>query len=264
MPKLKHPKLKALKRRKRGVPVGGERPARKGIYILPNLFTTAGLFAGFFAIVQASKGNYEAAAIAIFIALVIDGLDGRIARLTRTTSDFGSEYDSLSDMISFGLTPALVLYDWTLHLRGKLGWLVAFIYVAAVALRLARFNTQKAHDKRYFQGLPCPAAAAMAASLVWVVTNYEQRGEDWLMVTLVFTVLAALAMVSNIPYRSYKDLDLKGRVPFVVLLIMVLVLVVISFDPARVLFAMSLLYFLSGPVSGVMFYRKKRRAQKKA
>jgi len=264
VPKVTRPKIKPLKRRRGGgralsVP---ERPARgrKGIYILPNLFTTAGLFAGFYAIVQATKGHYEPAAVAIFIAMIMDGLDGRVARLTHTASDFGTEYDSLTDMVSFGLSPALVIYEWALYSRGKLGWLAAFLYVAAVALRLARFNTQQHHDPRYFQGLPSPAGAALVAATVWVIDSYGMPGEGWGLAALVFTILVAGAMVSNLPYRSFKDLDLKDRVPFVALLAVVLILVVVSFDPPRVLFLIFALYFLSGPLTGLGRLRRGRAA----
>lgn len=262
MPKVKRPKIKPLKRRRGG---GGalavaEPPARtrKGIYFLPNLFTTAGLFAGFYAIVQATKGHYEAAAVAIFIAMLMDGLDGRVARLTHTTSDFGTEYDSLTDMVSFGLSPALVLYEWALYARGKLGWLAAFFYVAMVALRLARFNTQQHHDPRYFQGLPSPAGAALVAATVWVMDAYGITGERWSAAAVGFTLLVAAAMVSTLPYRSFKDLDLKDRVPFVALLAVVLTLVVVSFDPPRVLFLIFALYFLSGPLVALARLRRRK------
>jgi CDP-diacylglycerol--serine O-phosphatidyltransferase len=241
-----------------------DKPGRKGIYILPNLFTTAGLFAGFYAIVQATKGHFEPAAIAIFVAMIMDGIDGRVARMTNTTSDFGSEYDSLADMVAFGLSPALVLYEWALSGQGKLGWLAAFIYVAAVALRLARFNTQQVHDKRYFQGLPSPAGAAIMAGWVWVIDSYGMAGADWRIPTLVLTVLAGLAMVSKIRYRSFKDLDLKGKVPFVAILLVVFVFVLVSLDPPRVLFAIFFLYFLSGPIiTLIQLQRRQRRAHRR-
>ncbi len=223
------------------------RPGRKGIYILPNLFTTGGLFFGFYAIVQATKGDFENAAAAIFVAMIMDGLDGRVARLTNTTSDFGKEYDSLVDVISFGLTPALVMYEWALRGNGKLGWLSAFLYVAATALRLARFNTQETADKRYFQGLPCPAAAAFMGAWVWALDSSGLQDLGTGPLSLLVTVALALAMVSNLPYKSFKDFDLKGRVPFVALILLVLVFVLISSDPPRVLFALFLSYALSGP-----------------
>lgn len=243
--------------------IPAKRVGRKGIYILPNLFTTASLFAGFYAIVQANKGQFETAAIAIFIAMVMDGLDGRVARLTSTSSDFGVEYDSLVDMISFGLTPALVMYEWALMHTGKLGWLVAFLYVAAAALRLARFNTQKVRDKRYFLGMPSPAAAALLAAFVWVMDTHGVQGRGMQGLALMLTFATAAAMVSNIRYRSFKDLDLKGKVPFVALLIVVLVFVLIAFDPPRVLFVLFCGYFLSGPFNGLVNRLRKRRAAKK-
>jgi len=235
-----------------------EKRSRKGIYILPNLFTTACLFAGFYAIVQATKGNFELAAVAIYIAMILDGLDGRVARLTHTTSDFGSQYDSLADMVAFGLSPALVVYEWALAGRGKLGWLAAFIYVAAAALRLARFNTQQVTDKRYFKGIPSPAAAALIAGLVWVVDSFGIQGGEVDVPVLVFTVVVALAMVSNISYRSFKDLNLKDKVPFVALLAVVFVFVLVSFDPPRVLFTGFLVYFLSGPLFTLFRIRRKK------
>ena len=235
---------------------------RKGIYILPNLFTTAGLFAGFYAIVQATKGDFATAAIAIFIAMVMDVLDGRVARLTSTSSDFGIEYDSLVDMISFGLTPALVMYEWALTHTGKLGWLVAFLYVAAAALRLARFNTQKVIDKRYFQGLPSPAAAALLAATVWTMETYGLQGKGMQGLALVLTIAAAAAMVSNVRYRSFKDLDLKGKVPFVALLALVMGFVLIAFDPPRVLLVLFCGYFLSGPIMSLLAARRRQRARR--
>ena len=223
-----------------------QKTPRKGIYILPNLFTTAGLFAGFYAIIQATKGNYEEAAIAIFIAMIMDGLDGRVARMTNTFSDFGAEYDSLADVIAFGLAPALVVYELSLHNLGKIGWLAAFFYVAMAALRLARFNTQKSQDKRYFHGLPSPAAAALLAAWVWVIDDYQLSAvwHNWVCMALVIT--AGAAMVSNLNYRSFKDIDLKNKVPFVALLAVVLVFVLIAFDPPRVLLILALAYFVSG------------------
>lgn len=235
------------------------RPGRRGIYILPNLFTTAGLFFGFFAIIQATKGRFELAAMAVFISMIMDTLDGRIARMTNTTSDFGVEYDSLADVIAFGLTPALVAYEWILGGMGKLGWLAAFVYVAATALRLARFNTQKVTDKRFFQGLPCPAAAAVIAAWVWMMYEYELQGAAVSWMTWVITVSTAVAMVSNIRYHSFKNLDLKGKVPFVKLFVVVLAFVLIALDPPRMLFLIFFGYFLSGFFQ--RFFMKKRRVR---
>jgi CDP-diacylglycerol--serine O-phosphatidyltransferase len=241
-----------------------EKKPRRGIYLLPNLFTTACLFMGFYAIVAAMSDRFESAAIAVFIAMVMDGLDGRVARLTNTQTDFGAEYDSLADMVSFGLAPSLVIYEWALYSMGKLGWLAAFIYTAGAALRLARFNTQASTgEKRYFQGLSSPAAAAIVVGMVWVGSDYTQVGSDWRLPALAVTLMVGLLMVSNVRYRSFKDLDLKGKVPFVTLLAVVMVFVFISIDPPQVLFAVFVLYGLSGPVVTLLTIRK-RRAEKLA
>ncbi len=221
---------------------------RKGIYILPNLFTTAALFAGFYAIVQAMNGQFEYAAIAIFIAMIMDGLDGRVARWTHTESDFGAQYDSLSDMVSFGLAPSLVMYEWALSGLGKLGWLAAFLYAAAAALRLARFNVQSGGDSRYFIGLPSPSAAALIAGLVWVLHAYGVPGKEVSFIALGFTVFAALSMVSNIRYHSFKHINVKDRVSFVAVIAVVLIFVLISLDPPQVLFMIFLGYAVSGPL----------------
>ena len=237
---------------------------RRGIYLLPNLFTTAALFAGFYAIVAATKGHFETAAIAIYVAMLLDGLDGRVARLTNTQSDFGAEYDSLADMISFGLAPALVMYEWALSGMGKLGWLAAFIYTASAALRLARFNTQVGiSDKRYFQGLASPAAAAIVAGMVWVGDIYVPDGPVLQYTSLVMTLAAGLLMVSNVRYHSFKGIDLKGKVPFMAMLIIVAVFVLVTYDPPSVLFSIFLVYALSGPVMTLVQLRK-RRAERKA
>lgn len=236
-----------------------EKKRRRGIYLLPNLFTTGCLFAGFYAIVAAMTDRFEPAAIAIFIAMIMDGLDGRVARLTNTQSAFGAEYDSLADMISFGLAPALVVFVWALSDLGKLGWLAAFVYTAGTALRLARFNTQVGRaDKRYFQGLASPAAAAVMAGLVWVGHGYALEGRVISIVALVVTVLMGILMVSNVRYRSFKDMDLKGRVPFVAILVVVLVFVLISIDPPQVLLGIFALYALSGPVVTLVTLRRRR------
>lgn len=228
----------------------------RGIYLLPNLFTSAALFAGFYAIVQAMNFNFEHSAIAIFIAMVMDGLDGRVARMTNTTSAFGAEYDSLSDMVSFGVAPALIMYVWALKPMGKLGWIAAFIYCACAALRLARFNTKLEdanQDKRYFQGLPSPAAAALLAGFVWVAYEYDLDGREiffgalqmkWMAWGL--TVFAACSMVSDLKFYSGKDINLKQSVPFVAVLAIVLAFVLISYSPPEVLFTIVLVYALSG------------------
>ncbi|WP_221797005.1 CDP-diacylglycerol--serine O-phosphatidyltransferase [Oceanobacter mangrovi] len=220
----------------------------KGIYLLPNLFTTAALFSGFYAIIAAMNGHFEKAAVAIFVAMILDGLDGRVARLTNTQSDFGAEYDSLSDMVSFGMAPALVAFSWALQDLGKVGWVAAFVYAAGAALRLARFNTQLAvADKNFFTGLASPSAAALVAGTVWMFSDAGVPGSDvaWLMAVLV--PVAGLLMVSNVRYHSFKGLDLRGKVPFVALLAVVLVFVVVSIDPAKVLLLFFFVYSMSGP-----------------
>jgi CDP-diacylglycerol--serine O-phosphatidyltransferase len=236
---------------------------RRGIYLLPNLFTTAALFAGFFAIVQGMNGHFEMAAEAIFIAMVLDGLDGRVARLTHTQSAFGAEYDSLSDMVSFGAAPSLVIYEWSLRGMGKLGWLAAFIYCAGAALRLARFNTQLGvADKRWFTGLPSPAAAALLSGLVWVLhAEYQVDGVAVQWLVWCVTVFAGLSMVSNVRFYSFKDLNLRRSVPFWAVLLVMLGFVVITLDQARVLWTFFLLYAASGYVMEA--YRWTQRLRRK-
>jgi len=222
---------------------------RRGIYLLPNLFTTAGLFSGFYAIVASMNERYIEAAVAIFIAMVFDGVDGRVARMTNTESEFGAEYDSMADIVSFGMAPALVMYNYALADLGKLGWLAAFIFVAGGALRLARFNTNLGSaDKRYFQGLAIPSAAAVVAGLVWVGTEYGIDGADIGSFAALVTIAAGLLMVTNFRYHSFKDVDWKGRVSFVVILVIVLAFVIVATQPSLVLFAIFFLYALSGPV----------------
>lgn len=223
---------------------------RRGIYLLPNLLTTAGLFSGFFAVVSSMNGRFEAAAVAIFVAMIFDGLDGRVARITNTQSEFGAEYDSMADMVSFGVAPALVAYNWGLAELGKLGWLAAFVYVAGAALRLARFNTQVGiADKRYFQGLASPAAAALVAGLVWVGVEYDVNGHDYGLFVALLTSAAGLLMVSNFKYNSFKEVDWHGKVPFVALLLIMLIFVVVATEPALVLFVVFMLYALAGPIN---------------
>lgn len=228
----------------------------KGVYILPNLFTTASLFAAFYAIVQATVGNFENAAVAIIVAAILDTLDGRVARLTNTVSDFGKEYDSLVDLVSFGLAPALILFEWGLQALGKSGWLVAFLYVATTALRLARFNTMESPSKRYFQGLPCPAAAVLVAASIWTANTYMLSDPVFRGIAMVVMAALSFAMVTSLPYRSFKDLDLKHRVPFIFVLGLVLVFVLISFDPPLVVFIIFLAYALSGPVEWALLQKK--------
>ncbi|HQV89509.1 MAG TPA: CDP-diacylglycerol--serine O-phosphatidyltransferase [Nitrosomonas sp.] len=231
------------------------------MYLLPNLFTTAALFAGFYAVVQAMNENFEYSAIAIFIAMVLDGLDGRVARLTGTQSEFGAEYDSMSDMVSFGVAPALIAYEWALKDMGQWGWIVAFIYCACAALRLARFNTNIAVvDKRFFQGLPSPAAAALIAGLVWVTINFQVQGNDISWLACIVTLFAALTMVSNIPYYSGKEINLRRRVPFFTILLLVLFFfVLIPSHPPLVLFCLFVAYGLSGYIIKLWRFGKNKR-----
>ncbi|HTH94826.1 MAG TPA: CDP-diacylglycerol--serine O-phosphatidyltransferase [Rhodocyclaceae bacterium] len=222
---------------------------RRSIYILPNLFTTANLFAGFYAIVQAMNENYEYSAVAIFIAMVLDSLDGRVARMTHTQSEFGVEFDSLCDMLSFGAAPALIIYEWALKGMGKLGWIAAFVYCAGAALRLARFNTNVGTvDKRFFQGLPSPAAAALVCGFLWVLNDFGQSGHDVRWYACALTMFAGLTMISNVPYWSGKDINLRRSVPFIVVAAVALSFALISFYPPGVLFGLFLLYAASGYV----------------
>lgn len=224
---------------------------RRGIYLLPNLFTTAALFAGFYAIIAAMKGMYGDAAIAIFIAMLADGLDGRVARLTNTASAFGAEYDSLSDLVAFGVGPAVISYTYALISFGKLGWLMAFFYTAATALRLARFNVHvddEDQDKAYFQGMPCPSAAAVVVSTMWLAHIYGLHGFFANIILAVVTMYVAIMMVSNIPFYSFKTFDFRGKVPFVAILVVVLIFMAISIDPPSVLFISFAAYAVSGPL----------------
>jgi len=236
----------------------------RSIYLLPNAFTTAALFAGFYAVVQAMNGRFEAAAIAIFVAMVLDGMDGRVARLTNTQSSFGEQYDSLSDMTSFGVAPALVMYEWMLQGLGRWGWLAAFVYVAGAALRLARFNTNLGVvDKRFFQGLPSPAAAALVAGFVWLAVDNKLSVQEGLLAWAAFaiTLYAGIAMVSNAPFYSGKTFALGRSVPFWTILVVVAVFVFISSDPPIVLFGLFVLYGLSGWVIWAWRWNKARRLQ---
>lgn len=227
----------------------------KGIYLLPNLVTTAALFSGFFAILAGMNGQFEKAAIAVFVAMILDGLDGRVARWTNTQSEFGEQYDSLSDLVSFGLAPALVMYQWALvSMRdtsvawGKLGWMAAFIYVACAALRLARFNAQIDEvDKRHFVGLPSPSAAGIMVGMIWMLHDLELSGKSFEIAALFMSIFAGLLMVSNLKYNSFKDFDLKGKVPHLTILGVVLVFALVQVDPPKVLFAVFFIYALSGP-----------------
>lgn len=237
------------------------KPTRRGIYLLPNLLTTAALFAGFYAIVQAMNGRYELAAVAILVAMILDGLDGRVARLTNTQSAFGAEYDSLSDMVSFGVSPALVMYSFALKDMGKLGWIAAFVYCAAAALRLARFNTMLAvQDKRWFMGLPSPAAAALVAAFVWLMVDNQITGIEARWLAWSITLFAGLSMITNLAFYSGKDFNLKRSVPFVVIVLVALGFSLISLDPPIVLF----LLFLAYGLSGYVLWLKRRLNRKKA
>ncbi|WP_226666256.1 CDP-diacylglycerol--serine O-phosphatidyltransferase [Microbulbifer aggregans] len=230
------------------VSASGKKVRAKGVYLLPNLITTGALFSGFYAIIAGMNGNFEAAAIAIFAAMILDGLDGRVARLTDTQSAFGVQYDSLSDMVSFGLAPALVVFNWGLGPLGKLGWAAAFLYAACAALRLARFNTQvDTVDKGVFIGLASPTAAAIVASMVWAGHEIEVGAGLGIVAALV-TVAAGLLMVSNFHYSSFKKLDFKGRVPFVMMLAIILVFSLVTIDPPRVLLVLAVIYTFSGPL----------------
>ncbi len=223
---------------------------KRGIYLLPNLLTTAGLFSGFYAIVMSMNGHFEPAAIAIFVAMIFDGLDGRVARITNTQSEFGAEYDSMADMVSFGLAPALVAYNFGLTDLGKIGWLAAFIYVAGAALRLARFNTQVGvADQRFFQGLASPAAAAVVAGFVWVCIDHDINGNDYGIIVAIVTGIAGLLMVSNFKYNSFKEVDWHGKVPFVALLVIMMIFIIVATAPSLVLFLVFLLYTIAGPVN---------------
>ena len=230
------------------------RPRRKGIYILPNLFTLAALFGGFYAIVMAMNGRFEQAAYGVFSAMVLDSLDGRVARMTNTQSTFGEQMDSLSDMVSFGVAPALVMYAWSLRGLGKLGWLAAFVYCAGAALRLARFNTNiEVVDKRYFQGLPSPASAALVAGFIYLMDDLRFEGTDLRWASWVITVFAGLTMVTNVPFYSFKQVNFRKSVPFIAIFLIVLAFVAVSSDPPKVLFILFVVYGLSG--YGVFFWR---------
>jgi CDP-diacylglycerol--serine O-phosphatidyltransferase len=227
------------------------RPRRKGIYVLPNAVTLAALFAGFYAIVMAMNGRFEAAAIGIFCAAVLDGLDGRIARMTNTQSAFGEQMDSLCDMVSFGLAPALIVYEWALKGLGKIGWITAFIYCAGAALRLARFNTNiGVVDKRFFQGLPSPAAAALVVGLIFVMEDSGLRNAfkiDWLAWTAFgVTMFAGLTMVTNLPYYSFKVVGGRRTVPFIVIVAVALGIAAVSVHPPIALFSLFCAYGVSG------------------
>ncbi|NLJ11472.1 CDP-diacylglycerol--serine O-phosphatidyltransferase [Denitrificimonas caeni] len=244
----------------------GRKVRHRGVYLLPNLFTTANLFAGFYSIMCSISGDFTMAAAIVFVAMVLDGLDGRVARITNTQSAFGAEYDSLSDMVAFGLAPAIMAYQWTLSELGNVGLTIAFIYVACAALRLARFNTQiGVVDKRWFVGLASPAAAGVVAGVVWALSDNGVGAVDLAFVLIIlFAVLVAavgMLMVSNVKYYSFKDFDFKGRVPFVAILVVVLAFAVVFSDPPRILLLLFLVYALSGPVQYVLHMRSRKNSQ---
>ncbi|MBV8123077.1 MAG: CDP-diacylglycerol--serine O-phosphatidyltransferase [Burkholderiaceae bacterium] len=239
------------------------RPRRKGIYILPNLFTLAALFGGFYAIVMAMNGRFEQSAYGVFCAMVLDSLDGRVARMTNTQSTFGEQMDSLSDMVSFGAAPALIMYEWMLRGLGKLGWIAAFVYCAGAALRLARFNTNLAVvDKRFFQGLPSPAAAALVVALIWVAEDAVQGGAlmpGWMpWVAFSVTLYAGLTMVTNAPFYSFKDITFKRSVPFISIVAIALGIAAINIDPPVVMFLLFCTYGVSGYV---VFFIKRAKGK---
>lgn len=231
------------------------RKRSKGIYMLPNMITLAALFGGFYAIVMAMNGRFDLATVGIFAAMVLDSLDGRVARLTNTQSAFGEQMDSLSDMVSFGAAPALVAYVWVLKDVGRWGWIAAFVYCACAALRLARFNVNTGVvDKRYFQGLPSPAAAALVAGFIWLATELELDRSAVTWPVVVLTLYAGLTMVTNVPFYSFKDLSLKKSVPFAAIVLVALGIAVINIHPPTVLFGIFVIYGLSG--YAVYFWRK--------
>ncbi len=237
----------------------------KGIYLLPNLFTVGGLFFGFYAIIMALRQDFTMASIMIFLAMLLDGLDGRIARMINAQSDFGAELDSLADMASFGVAPALLLYAWVLYPLGKTGWLVAFIYMACTALRLARFNVRNAYstNKAFFQGLSTTAAAGCIASLVWLCHHHAWSGKLLSYAVVILTLCIAFLKVSTIAFRSFKDINYQGRVPFTAVLCVVLVFALITFDPPDILALLFWGYAISGPISSVHRFFKRRRARRR-
>ena len=235
----------------------------RGIYLLPNLFTTGAMFAGFYAITSAINGQFEQSAIAIFVAMILDGLDGRVARMTNTESEFGVQYDSLSDMVSFGVAPGIIMYLWALNDLGKLGLFAAFVHTAGGALRLARFNTQvEVADKRYFQGLPSPAAAAILAGGLWLSLEYNYDVESIKYIALVMTIATGLLMVSNFRYSSFKEIDLKGKVPFVVAIIVMLAIGFVMTQAETMLFLIALAYAVSGPLLTLLALKERRKNRK--
>lgn len=239
---------------------------RRAIYLLPNLLTTGALFAGFYAIIGAIDGNYARSAVALFIAMALDGLDGRLARLTHTESEFGKQYDSLSDLVAFGVAPALIVYQWGLvrlgefgWIWGKLGWLAAFMYAVSAALRLARFNVNPRHlDRRFFEGLPSPSAAGLVVSLVWLATELGWADGAALAVACALTTMAGLLMISRLAFFSFKELSPRGRIPFTYIFLVPLTFVLIALNPPAVIFAMACLYAASGPAIAAWRWQRRR------
>jgi CDP-diacylglycerol--serine O-phosphatidyltransferase len=237
----------------------------RGIYLLPNLFTVGAMFAGFYAIVAATHYAFDTAAIAIFVAMVLDGLDGRVARLTQTQTEFGAQMDNMSDMLCFGVTPALVLYEWSLSGVGKVGWLAAFIYTVCTALRLARFLSMDDHDnKRFSRGITTTAAAGFVASVLWFCTAHNITGDSIKTIVLIMTIGVALLKVSTIPYRSFKDFDARDKIPFLAVVLIVLVLAFVALDPQDVFLTVFGVYVLSGPVTSIksLFLKRKMKSKK--
>ncbi|WP_234265888.1 CDP-diacylglycerol--serine O-phosphatidyltransferase [Hydrogenophaga sp. NFH-34] len=227
--------------------VDAPRRPKKGIYMLPNMITLAALFGGFYAVVMAMNGRYDLATTGIFVAMVLDSLDGRVARMTHTQSAFGEQMDSLADMVSFGAAPALIAYEWTLRDLGRWGWIAAFVYCACAALRLARFNVNTGVvDKRWFQGLPSPAAAALVAGFIWLMTDTEVPANEVTWIMFCLTLFAGLTMVTNVPFYSFKDLSIKKSVPFAAIVLVALGIAVINIHPPTVLFGLFIFYGLSG------------------
>ena len=243
------------------------KPRSRGIYLLPNLFTTGALFSGFYSLIAAYQSNFATAAIAILVALLLDGLDGRVARMTNTTTAFGAEYDSMADMVSFGAAPAFLMYTWSLsslptETWGQLSWVVAFVYCACCGLRLARFNVAVGTaDKRFFQGLACPAAAATLASFVWVNINFGNSGEDVVVLVLIATLLTGGLMVSSFAYYSFKDMTANRKVPFAMLLALLLLFVTTAVDPPKMVFISMSCYAASGPAWAFFSWYRKRRTR---
>jgi CDP-diacylglycerol--serine O-phosphatidyltransferase len=239
----------------------GKKVKRKGIFLLPNLLTTASLFSGFFSIISAIDGNFISAGMAIFAAQMLDGLDGRVARLTNSQSEFGAQYDSLCDVISFGLAPAIIVFLWGLDSIGQTGWVFSFLYVAAAALRLARFNTYLGSEDSFFKGLPSPIAGAMVVYFVWAMSSYGVQGDEvgrsLAIFSAVSTGIVSLLMVVNIPYYSFKEIDMKKRVPFFSMLFVVFIFALVSIDPPIVLAACAFSYIVSGPVIWVFKFLKR-------